>query len=115
MKTTNNKAKMKILNAVKLTAILAFGSSTLLGSGCSKQYVSDIKAHATNVWDNAGFKIVGYEGYQWSLPGETWGGKVWYIVQRKDSGSTLYHGFISKWGDEYHIYNLRAIDAIKGN
>lgn len=85
----------------------------LVLSGCSAQYVEEIKRAAPKVWADAGYEIIGYEGYQYSLPGGTWGGKVWYIVRRKGDDRVTYHGFISKWGNEYHIYNLAAIDAIK--
>ncbi len=43
------------------------------------------------------------------------GGKVWYAVRKKGNDRTLYQGFISKWMGEHHIYNLTAIDAVKGN
>ena len=71
--------------------------------------VDTTKAAAPKRWDAAGYEIKGYEGYQWSPIG---GGNVWYIVTRKDSPGITYHGFLQKWGGEYHIYNLRAIDAI---
>lgn len=78
--------------------------------GCSHN-VEDIKRNSTQVWNKNGFEVVGYEGYQ-SGAFETFGGCVWYIVQRDN---TLYHGCISKWGSEYHIYNLTAMNALKSN
>lgn len=75
------------------------------------RHVADIKLAAPTVWEKNGFSIVGYEGYQHGL--FFWsGGCVWYVVRR---GPTDYHGCISRWGDEYHIYELRALNAIKGN
>lgn len=79
--------------------------------GCSAQYVDEIKENADDVWTRNGFEVVGYEGYVWTGFGR-WGGCVWYIVKRN---TTTYHGCISKWGDEFHIYDLRAMDALKGN
>lgn len=84
---------------------------TLLVSGCSNVHVPEIKEHAAQTWAKAGFEIVGYEGYEYGTLA-VYGGCVWYIVKR---GTTTYDGCISKWGDEYHIYNLEALDAVKGN
>lgn len=90
-----------------ITAVVIF-----IGYLCgSTQNVNIIKANAEATWSDAGFKIVGYEGYQRGTF-ENWGGKVWYIIQKKEGDQTLYHGYLSKWGSEFHIYNLKAIDAI---
>jgi hypothetical protein len=80
-------------------------------SGCSASRVDDIKQHAEEVWNKNGFKVIGYEGYEFGFFG-TFGGKVWYIVEKD---STLFHGALTKWGDEYHTYDLSAINAIKAN
>jgi len=80
-------------------------------TACSASRVDDIKQHAEEVWNKNGFKVIGYEGYQWGTA-DAWGGKVWYIVQKDN---TLFHGALTKWGDEYHTYNLSAINAIKAN
>lgn len=80
-------------------------------AGCSYRNVDNIKAAAPKVWADAGYEIVGYEGYQIGSPA-TPGGRVWYVVTRKGDKRILYTGFLSKWGDEYHIYNFRAYDAI---
>lgn len=87
----------------KLMVVLAI---TL--AGCSSSNVPEIRQNANKVFEDAGFKVVGYEGYQ-SGAFETYGGCVWYIVERN---GVTYHGCVSKWGDEYHIYNLKALDAI---
>jgi hypothetical protein len=88
----------------KLIGIL---SLVILFTGCTR-HVDDVKINANKIWQDAGFEVVGYEGYKYSL----YGGDVWYIVKRD---STLYHGFINKWENEYHIYSLSAINAIKGD
>ena len=105
MKTTI-KYRQPLSSALALALCFAF-------AGCSAHRVEEIKKAAPKVWADAGYEIVGYEGYQYGPPGGTWGGKVWHIVRRKGDDRVTYHGFISKWGDEYHIYNLQAIDAIK--
>lgn len=76
-------------------------------SGCSSHKVADIKAHATETFEKSGFKVVGYEGYQ-AGSFETYGGKVWYIIERN---GVTYHAYLSEWNGEYHIYNLKALDA----
>ena len=82
----------------------------MLVGGCKASYrnVDDVQAVASRVWADAGFEVVGYEGYQASL----FGGNVWYIVRRASNDRVLYHGFIARWFNEYHIYNLNAIDAL---
>jgi hypothetical protein len=73
--------------------------------------VAEIKNVAQATWEKNGFQVVGYEGYELTLFGRP-GGCVWYVVKRNE---TAYHGCISRWGDEYHIYSLRALNAIKGD
>ena len=73
--------------------------------------VADIKQAAPQVWGANGFQVVGYQGYELTLFARP-GGCVWYTVSKKD---TLYQGCISRWGDEYHIYSLRALNALKGD
>jgi len=80
-------------------------------SGCTSHRVDDIKLHAEKTFNQAGFKVIGYEGYEYGFI-QTYGGCVWYTLDR--NGIT-YDACISKWGDEYHIYSLNAKDAVKGN
>ena len=98
----------------KLKAALAVTCIALLGvAGCSKKHVPVIKANAVATWRQAGFEIIGYEGYEYGSMGQ-WGGAVWYIVKKVPDNGITYRGSLSKWGDEYHIYSLSAIDALKG-
>ena len=83
-------------------------------AGFSTSRVADIKANAASVWRSNGFEIVGYEGYQSGSIGDTWGGMVWYIVKRTGRDDVIYNGALTKWGDEFHTYELKAIDAVKG-
>lgn len=77
---------------------------------CYAKNVDVIKQNAKQVLEANGFEIIGYQGYQWGCAG-TYGGCVWYTLKR---GNITYEACISKWGDEYHIYNLKALDAIPG-
>lgn len=105
-------------NAWKMVTIIVLtGVVTLivLSTSVTSHYVDDIKLHAAQAWRGAGFQIVGYEGYENAGLGSCWGGKVWYTVKRSEDHGVLYHGFICKWGNEYHLYSITAIDAIKGD
>jgi len=92
---------MKFKTIATVIAVLAL-------SACSASNVPDIKNHAKETIEQAGFKIVGYEGFKYGSF-DQWGGCVWYVMERN---SVTYDGCISKWGDEYHIYSLYAKDAI---
>lgn len=97
--------------AIKLSGLLALATTVLFGLGwIGFRNVEETKEAAPKVWADSGYEIIGYEGYQW---GPIRGGNVWYIVRRKGNDSVTYHGYITPWFGEYHIYNLRAIDVIK--
>jgi len=83
--------------------------SLFLLVGCSSANLDDVKANADRVWKSNGYQIEGYLGYQYSI----FGARVWYTLKRIPDNGILYKGFIQKWGDEYHIYDTKAIDAIK--
>lgn len=88
----------------------------LLLSGYSAGNLDSVKTHATETWKQNGFEIVGYEGYQFSLivPFTSYGGAcVWYRIKSIPDNGIIYHGCLRRWGNEYHIYSLTAIDAIK--
>ena len=82
---------------------------------CSYSNLEYVKERSDETWEKAGFSVVGYEGFQlgftWIHP-EYGGAHVWYTVSR-DKNGIVYHGFLQRWGNEIHIYNLKAIDAIK--
>lgn len=102
-------AKILIAAVLAIVAVIFIASIPWLIFGDRR--VAEIKNVAEQVWNRNGFKVVGYEGYELTLFAQP-GGCVWYVVRRD---ATDYHGCISRWGDEYHIYNLRALNAIKGN
>lgn len=103
----NNICKNVVLIAV--VSMSLFGS--LFGSGCARN-VPWVKEHARPAAEQLGYDIIGYEGYEWSL---FVGGMVWYTMSRHPDNGVIYHAGFVKWGDEVHIYNLKAIDAIKHN
>jgi hypothetical protein len=85
--------------------------------GCSSGNLEDIKEKAPEIWEQHGFSIVGYQGYQWGplgTFGSTYGGaEVWYTLKRVPDNGILYEGALGRWGTEYHIYRLSAKDAIR--
>lgn len=90
--------------------LLSFG---IYQKGCNYKEVDDIKNHATNTFSQAGFVVTGYEGYTIGDMFQTPGGEVWYQIVRTNDNKVLYNCFLSKWGTEYHIYNMVALNAIK--
>lgn len=89
----------------------------IAATGCSSANKDDVKANAPEVFAKRGFQIVAYEGYTFGAHvGPGYGGaNVWYVIKRVPDNGIIYHAYVSKWGDEYHIYGLKAIDAIKPN
>lgn len=94
------------------------GAALLIGIGlisvakpAGYRNLDETKAHAVETFRAAGFEVIGYERYEWD---PILGAEVWYIVKQPNE-PTIYHGFLCKWGNEYHIYNLKAINAITQN
>lgn len=104
---TNNQTMKTLLITIALVAIASTGLFHL-----GFRNVDTTKQNAPQTWGDAGYVVLGYEGYQW---GPISGGNVWHIVERKERPGITYHGYVAKWRDEYHIYNLKAIDAISPN
>ena len=100
---------------MKIAGIIIAVAVAFYFGGCSYNNVDDIKAHAEQTWHSAGFKVVGYEGYQIGIPFVMPGGRVWYIVEKEKDSRVRYNGYLSRWSGEYHINSLKAIDAIAGN
>lgn len=92
---------------IKMLAAIAVFSSALLWSGCARNK-SWVMEKAPDAAKQNGFEIIGYQGYTWNA---LHGGFFWYTL-RHPSGIT-YEAAFAKWGDEVHIYNLKALDAIK--
>lgn len=83
---------------------------TLL-TGCARN-IEEAKQCAPEAAKEMGFKISGYTGYNLSL---IYGGLVWYNLEKIPDNGIIYEAAFSPWGGECHVYNLRAIDAIKPN
>ena len=94
---------------------LAIVVTFLLGGCVSYESLDYIKEKANQRWAQMGFEIVGYEGFQWGFTfWPSYGGaKVWYVLKRIPDNGITYGGFLQRWGDEIHMYNIRAFDAIK--
>ena len=88
----------------KLAIILALSIATV---GCSRN-VEKVRENAPAVLKSNGFTVVGEHGYQLSA---ITGVFVWYTLEK---GENTYQGAVCKWFDEYHIYNLEALDAVSG-
>lgn len=82
-------------------------------TGCSSANLDDVKAKACDTWKQAGYTCVGYEGYQWGFGVGNYGGAhVWHSLKRDANPTVIYSGYVQKWGNEYHLYNVTAVDAI---
>ena len=89
---------------------------SIVMGGCSFANLEDTKAAACGRWEEIGYKCVGYEGYQWGfwLGGDYGGAFVWHSLKRDEAPGIIYTGSMQKWGNEYHVYGPRAVDALKG-
>lgn len=86
-------------------------------AGCTNANKQDVQKHAAATFKQAGFEIIGYEGWQRGLtsPFGNGGALVWYTIKRVPDNGVTYHAAIQEWDGEYHIYDLKAVDAIKPN
>jgi len=98
---------------MKFIAIIAM----ITLAACTNVNKEDVREHAAETFKQAGFEVVGYEGWQrgYTSAAGNGGAVVWYTLKRIPDNGITYHAAIQKWGDEYHIYNLSAVDAIKPN
>ncbi len=100
---------MRKLRSLFLIAICAFAISA-----CGSWNVDYVKERSEDTWKSLGFQVVGYDGFLWSTGiGPYGGGDVWYVLKRIPDNGILYGGYLERWGDEVHMYSLRAYDAIK--
>jgi hypothetical protein len=101
---------------MRIKMFLVIVLSVLFLFGCSSGNLQDVKDKAPEVWKQNGFKVVGYEGYQWGKWGifSSYGGaRVWHRLENIPDNGIIYSGYIQRWGKEYHIYGPHAIDAIR--
>lgn len=104
----NEMKEAVLITLIVSLAVFYFCFATY--SACNLEYV---KERAESVWDDNGFTIIGYQGYQldWNWPRySTLGGaKVWYTLRRKKDTGVIYQGFLQRWGNEVHVYNIEPI------
>ena len=83
--------------------------------GCSPGNLDYVKKNAEQTFESNNFNIIGYHGYRWGIWGfNNYGGsRLWYTIEKIPSNGIIYQATLSRWGDEIHIYNIEAIDAIK--
>lgn len=98
----NLKICFNILLIIIAVIIMFFG---LVKSGFRN--VDEVRLNALPVIEKNGFQIAGYQGYWWD---PCYGGTVTYTLTK---GNITYQTKVIKWFDEYHLYKLKAIDAIK--
>ena len=104
-KTTCNMKKLFLITVV----LFVMG-------GCSYSNLDYVKERADQRWESMGFEVVGYDGFQWGVTyiHPSYGGaKVWHVLKRIPDNGIIYGGFLQRWGNEIHMYNVKAIDAIK--
>lgn len=91
------------------------GACLCLLSACGYANIDEVKAAAPAKWEELGYSVHGYEGYQWGmwLGGRYGGAQVWHQLRRIPDNGIAYTGHLQMWGDELHVYGPRAIDALK--
>jgi len=104
------------MNLKSTMTLLAISCAALLClSGCGSANRKYIEQRAQDRWREVGYRVVGYEGYQWGMwLGGKWGGAcVWYQLETVEPNGIRYSGYLQRWGDELHVYGPEALDAIK--
>ena len=97
---------------IVLAVILTLGVTIIeIGSYAN---IEETKENACQTWSKAGYTCIGYEGFQWGrwFGGKYGGAKVWHTLHRKENPTVIYTGFVQRWGEEYHLYGPKAVDAI---
>ena len=92
--------------------LIAASLALLLATkGCNSNNLEYVKKHGPDKWRSIGFEIAGYDGYQRRLGYGTYGGaQVWWYLKRVPDTGLLYNGYIERWGDELHVYNLKPLE-----
>lgn len=86
--------------------------------GCGYGNLDNVKLKSNEIWQDQGFTVVAYEGYQMGavVPFTKYGGAyVWYRLKRNPDNGILYSGYLQQWGEEIHVYGPKAIDAFNPN
>lgn len=80
-----------------------------IGTPANKEYV---EARAIERLEKAGFKVVGYEGYQWggTITPTRGGARCWYLIERD---GILYNCWLQRWSNEpLQIYEIKTVDKV---
>jgi hypothetical protein len=96
-----------IIGLILITGVLLY---TCIGT-CNK--VEKIKKIAPNEIAKRNWKILRYEGFQYSS-WDNHGGKVWYHVQNIDNPNIQYRIYITMWNNElqYHYGDPEQLQRI---
>jgi hypothetical protein len=75
----------------------------------------EVQQKAPAKWEQQGFKVVDYEGFEWGLwfGGPYGGAYVWHRLKKIPDNGITYSGFMQMWGDELQVYGPKAVDAIR--
>lgn len=100
-------------NIKKITALIMLSALICACGSGNREYVEE---RAETRWNQVGYRIIGYEGYQWGFWFGPYGGAaVWYQLETTTPNGVRYTGFLYRWGNEIHVYGPKAVDAIKPN
>ena len=113
MKTIRNWAIL-----ILVIASIFYNCSSGAIINISPRNLEYVKQHAESRWSEMGFEIIGYDGFNWDFCylKKYGGARVWHVLKKKfNTGDPYitYNGCLQRWGDEIHMYHLRAIDAIR--
>lgn len=107
-------AVARLRSVVQVAVTLAVLSLAVVGVVLSGSRVDDVRAHAPEILRRAGFEVVGSEGYERGLF-QCYGGVVYFVVRRSvDPASHLYELGVTRWGSEYHLWEVRCLDCCAG-
>jgi hypothetical protein len=86
------------MNILKSGSLMAIAFIALLG--CSPANKDDVKRNAVKVFEENGFKVVGYQGYQWGTWGlfDYGGACVWYTLEKIPKNWITYDACLKKVG-----------------
>jgi hypothetical protein len=105
-----------IVGIAKVLTILFLVFICLKGTCCSSSHINYLKERAESKWEEQGFEVVAYEGYQFGprVPFTTYGGAfVWHRLRKVPDNGITYSGHLYRWGEEIHVYGPRAHEAIE--
>jgi len=110
---------MRFVNQSKENNMKCLGALILIFTiGCSAGNLDYVKNRAEQTWRDRGYQVVGYNGYLWRVGGvgTSYGGAfVCYELKSIPDNGLHYEGCLQRWGNELHVYAVKARDAIRPN